>query len=499
MGFGTIDYIIVLVYLVGVAVFGVLSAGKQTSTKDYFLGNKNIPWWAVCFAIVATETSTITFISVPGMAYMANLNFLQVAIGYIVGRIVISFLFLPAYFKGELVTAYALLTSRFGEKTRNYASVVFLITRTAATGVRLFTTAIPLAIIFKGYQIFTGLGDTWIYIIAIVIITGFTFVYTYTGGMKAVIWTDVVQMFLYLFGAGLALFLLLTNINGGWSTVVQTAAANGKFEFLHWGAGGGLSNFFADKYSFVASVLGGAFLSMASHGVDQLIVQRILATDTLKNGKKAIIGSGILVFIQFAFFLIVGVALYTFYTTNPMYAANAELVPNKGDLVFPHFIIHHLPSGISGLIIASLFASAMGALSGSINSLASSTLIDLYKPYFGKNNTDADDLKLSRLFSVFWTIVLVFTAFLFMNIGGAVLEVALQISSFTYGGLLGTFLLGVLFKKPKEKDAIIGFTAGLLALLVVFLFTNIAWTWYTFIGSAATVIVGYYSTYFTQK
>jgi Na+/proline symporter len=255
MGFGTIDYIIVLVYLVGVALFGVLSAGKQTSTKDYFLGNKNIPWWAICFAIVATETSTITFISVPGMAYIGNFNFLQVALGYILGRIVISFLFLPAYFKGELVTAYALLTSRFGERTRNYASIVFLVTRTAATGVRLFTTAIPLAIIFRGYQIFTDLGDTWIYIIAIVIITGFTFVYTYTGGMKAVIWTDVVQMFLYLFGAGLALYLLLTNINGGWSTVVQTATAEGKFDFWNWGFGKGAAGFFADKYTFVSSIL----------------------------------------------------------------------------------------------------------------------------------------------------------------------------------------------------------------------------------------------------
>ena len=495
MNFGTIDYIIVLLYLVGVAVFGVLSAGKQTSTKDYFLGSKNIPWWAICFAIVATETSTITFISVPGMAYIGNLNFLQVALGYIIGRIIISFLFLPAYFKGELVTAYALLTSRFGEKTRNYASIVFLVTRTAATGVRLFTTAIPLAIIFKGYQIFTGLGDTWIYVIAIVIITGFTFVYTYTGGMKAVIWTDVVQMFLYLFGAGLALFILLTGIDGGWSKVVEIATANGKFEFIHWGFGNGLSGFFADKYTLAASLIGGAFLAMASHGVDQLIIQRILATDTLKSGKKAMIGSGILVFIQFGFFLLVGVALYAFYTTTM-----TDLPINaKPDEVFPFFIIHYLPSGISGLIVASLFASAMGALSGSINSLASSTLIDLYKPYFGKKNTEADDLKLSRRFSLFWTIILVFTAFLFMNIAGSVLEVALQISSFTYGGLLGTFLLGVLFKKPKERDAIIGFTAGLLSLVVVFLFTDIAWTWYTFIGSATTVLVGYCSTYFTQN
>ncbi len=490
MGFTLIDYIIVLVYLVGVAVFGVLSAGKQTTTKDYFLGSNNIPWWAVCFAIVATETSTITFISVPGMAYLGNLNFLQIALGYIIGRIIISFLFLPSYFKGELVTAYALLTKRFGEKTRNYASIIFLITRTAATGVRLFTTAIPLAIIFKGYQIFTGVSDTWIYVIAIIIITGFTFIYTYTGGMKAVIWTDVVQMFLYLFGAALAVFILIGKIDGGWSKVIETATANGKLDFINWGFDKGFWGFFTEKYSLIASILGGAFLSMASHGADQLIVQRVLATDSLKNGKKAMIGSGILVFFQFGFFLVVGIVLYTFYGSTAF---------TKGDIVFPDFIVHYLPTGISGLIIASLFASAMGALSGSINSLASSTLIDLYKPYFGKNNTEQDDLRLSRKFSLIWTIILILTAFLFMNTSDAVLEIALAIASLTYGGLLGTFLLGVLFKSPKEKDAIIGFTAGLLVMVFVFFFTPIAWTWYTFIGSATTVVVGYYSTYFTKK
>ena len=490
MGFTLIDYAIVLVYLVGVAVFGVLSAGKQTTTKDYFLGSKSIPWWAVCFAIVATETSTITFISVPGMAYLGNLNFLQIAIGYIIGRILISFLFLPSYFKGELVTAYELLSTRFGEKTRKYASIVFLITRSLATGVRLFCTAIPLVIIFKGYQLFTGMGDMWIYTIAIIIITVFTFIYTYTGGMKAVIWTDVMQMFIYLLGATLAVFILMGKIEGGFGSIVQTAFANNKFNFINWGFDKGFWGFFTVKYSFIASIIGGAFIAMASHGTDQLIVQRILATDSLKSGRKALIGSGFLVFIQFAFFLFVGVVLYTFY--GPTAFA-------KGDMVFPDFIVHYLPSGVSGLIIASLFASAMGALSGSINSLASSTLIDLYKPFFGKNHDPKDDLKMSKRFSLIWTVVLVLSAFLFMNTSDAVLEIALSISSVTYGGLLGTFLLGVLFKSPKEKNAILGFTAGLVIMIFVFFFTPIAWTWYTFIGAMTTILVGYYSTYFTQK
>ncbi len=491
MGFTTIDYIIVIVYLVGVAVFGVLTGGKQTSTKDYFVGGRKIPWLVVSFAVVATETSAITFISIPGLAYLTNLNFLQIALGYILGRITIAILFLPPYYRGELVTAYELLKTRFGEKTRNYASIVFLITRTLATGVRLFTTAIPLAIIFQGYKIFSGYPVVYVYAIAIIVITLFTFIYTYIGGIKAVIWTDVIQMFIYIGGAAIALYIMLVHIPGGWGTVVSMAAAKSKFQFIHWGFTGGFGHFFTVDYTFVASVLGGAFLSMASHGTDQLIVQRLLATDSLKSSQKAVIASGFFVALQFLFFLIIGVVLYAFYHAYPF---------KDGDQIFPKFIVEQLPSGVSGIIVAGLLASAMGSLSGSINSLASSTLIDLYKPYFGKHtDSDAKDLKLSKLFSIMWTIILVGTAFIFIRSNQSVIVVALSIASVTYGGLLGTFLLGVLFKKPQQKDAIIGFSAGLAILVYVFFFTPIAWTWYTMIGSLTTIIVGLVSARFTQR
>ncbi|MFZ1080447.1 MAG: sodium:solute symporter [Candidatus Kryptoniota bacterium] len=487
MGFTAIDYVIVFVYLIGVAVFGILTGGKQNSVKDYFVGGRKIPWLAVSFAVVATETSAITFISVPGLAYLTNLNFLQIAIGYIIGRIAIAILFLPSYYRGELVTAYELLKTRFGDKTRNYASIVFLVTRTLATGVRLFTTAIPLAIIFKAYKIFTGYPDTFVYAIAIIAITVFTFAYTYTGGIKAVIWTDVIQMFIYVGGASLALYIMLSHLPDGWNTVVAMASAKMKFQFVDWGFSGGLAHFFTIKYSLIASVVGGAFLSMASHGTDQLIVQRLLATDSLKNSQKAVIASGFFVGIQFLFFLIIGVSLFAFYNAFPF---------RDGDQIFPKFIIEQLPSGVSGIIVAGLFASAMGSLSGSINSLASSTLIDLYKPYFGKNDNDRKDLRLSKLFSFIWTIILVAAAFIFLKSNESVIEIALSIASVTYGGLLGTFLLGVLFKKPRQIDAIIGFTAGLLVLVYIFFFTPIAWTWYTMIGSIATIVVGLTSSRF---
>ncbi len=489
MGFTSIDYVIVIAYLVGVAAFGVITGGKQKSTKDYFVGGRNIPWLAVSFAVVATETSAITFISIPGLAYLTNLNFLQIAIGYIIGRIAIAFLFLPSYYRGELVTAYELLRTRFGEKTRNYASVVFLVTRTLATGVRLFTTAIPLAIVFKGYKILGGLPDTYVYGVAIIVITIFTFIYTYTGGIKAVIWTDIIQMAVYIGGAAFALDLMLSHIPNGWSGVVTMAASQHKLDFFNWGFGGGIAKFFTVKYSLIASVLGGAFLSMASHGTDQLIVQRLLATNSLRNSQKAVIASGFFVGLQFLFFLIIGLSLYAFYNAFPF---------KDGDQIFPKFIVEQLPSGLSGLIVAGLLASAMGSLSGSINSLASSTLIDLYKPYFGRDNTDAKDLMMSKRFSLMWTIVLIGTAFIFVGSNEAVIEIALSIASVTYGGLLGTFLLGVLFKSPAEKDAMIGFTAGLLILIYVFFFTPIAWTWYTMIGSITTIIVGLLLSYLSR-
>jgi SSS family solute:Na+ symporter len=481
MGFTVIDYVVVIAYLIGVAIFGVLTAGKQRSTKDYFVGGRKIPWLVVSFAIVATETSTITFISIPGIAYFTNLSFLQIAIGYIIGRIVVAFLFIPSYYRGELVTAYELLEKRFGDKTRNYASVVFIITRTLATGVRLFTTAIPLTIIFRAYKLFSGYSDTFVYAVAIIIITIFTFAYTYTGGIRAVVWTDVIQMFVYLGGASLALYVILVRIPGGWDRVVALASSQSKFQLFAWGFNGGFVHFFAVKYSLIASILGGAFLSMASHGTDQLIVQRLLATDSVKNSQKAVIASGFFVMLQFLFFLIIGISLYAFYNAFPF---------KDGDQIFPKFIVEQLPSGISGIIVAGLFASAMGSLSGSINSLASSTLVDLYKPYFGRKNDEKKDLKLSKLFSVVWTVILVATAFIFLRSNQSVIEIALSIASVTYGGLLGTFLLGVLFKEPKQNDAIIGFTAGLLVLLYVFFFTPIAWTWYTLIGSSTTILVG---------
>jgi SSS family transporter len=465
----TLDYIIIIVFLIGVAILGAFSGGKQKSVKDYFLGSKVVPWWAVCFSIVAAETSTLTFISIPGLAYLTNLNFLQVTVGYLLGRIVVAFVFLPAYSKGDLKTAYSFLENRFGGKTRSFASIVFLFTRTAADGVRLFATAIPLKLMLD--------ID---YTTAIIIIAIVTLVYTYTGGVKGVIWVDVVLMFIYLGGAVVAAAFLIHLLPEGLSSVVNAANSADKFSIINLGFDKGISGFFADPYTLIGGLLGGAFLSMASHGTDQLIVQRLLTTKTLKDSQKAIIGSGIIVIFQFALFLIVGVMLYAYYGKLDV----------KSDEIFPMFIIKVLPPGVTGIIIAGLFAAAMSTLAGSMSSLSSSTMLDLYLPFFGKNNDDKKQLKVSRMFTIMWAVLLVCSAIFFKESSEAVVVIALSIASFTYGGLLGTFLLGVLNKKARQEDALAGFVGGIFIMVTVITLKLVAWTWFTLVGVIATLIIG---------
>lgn len=473
-----LDYIIIAVYLVGIAIWGIKSGGKQRTVKDYFLGSDKVPWWAVCFSIVAAETSTLTFISIPGLAYLTNLNFLQLTIGYLLGRIVVANLFLPAYFKGELNTAYGYLENRYGVKTRTFASVIFLFTRTAADGVRLFATAIPLKLMLDIS-----------YPAAIVIIAAVSLVYTYTGGVKGVIWVDVIQMFIYLGGALIAGIFLLNYLPDGWSSVTAAAATENKFGIFNLGFENGLSGFFSQPYTLLGGLIGGAFLSMASHGTDQLIVQRLLATKDKRSGQKAIIGSGVIVIIQFALFLLVGIMLYAYYGKLDV----------KSDEIFPMFIINVLPPGFTGIIIAGLFAAAMSTLAGSMSSLSSSTMMDIYIPYFGHLKSEEQQLKISRFFTIVWAGLLILSAIFFMESSRAVVEIALSIASFTYGGLLGTFLLGLLVKNSKQEDALAGFTAGIFIMITVISLKLVAWTWFTLIGVLTTLAIGSLLTSFSQR
>ncbi len=479
MHFTWFDTIILIVYLTGITWFGIKIAGKQVSSKDYFLGGRKIPWWAVCFAIVATETSTLTFISIPGLAYLTNMNFLQLTLGYFIGRAIVAWVILPSYFKGELGTAYTFLANRFGNPMKNLASGIFMMTRLAADGVRLFATAIPLALILQGTFIAANLSTYWIYIGSISIIAVVSLSYTYFGGLRAVVWMDVVQLIIYFTGVIAAIIIVSGDLSGGLTGGIARASEAGKLEVFNFSFEGGLKGFFSTPYTFIASVIGGAFLSMASHGIDQLIIQRLLAAGSLAASRKALVTTGGIIIVQFALFLFLGSLLFVFY-------GGADI---PSDEIFPRFIIEEMPSGLSGLIIAALFAAAMSTLSSSITALGSATMYDYVMPYY-KKLTPVNEVAISRLITLIWCLLLVASAILFMQSSQVVVELALSIASFTYGGLLGTFFLGVFFKRPQIKHAIPAFLLGILIMIYVILFTSIAWTWYTLIGAAVTVITG---------
>ncbi|WP_337864428.1 sodium:solute symporter [Ignavibacterium sp.] len=462
------DLIIVILYLSVVAIFGILSGGKQRSIKDYFLGAEKIPWIAVSFSIIAAETSTLTFISIPGLAYKSNFNFLQLAFGFCVGRIAVALILLPKYYQGEISTVYTYLERRFGKNLRTFASIVFLLTRVASDGVRLFAAAIPLYLLLNIEPIF-----------AILIISFIALIYTYTGGMKAIIYVDALQMTIYLGGALLIIFYILNNAGG--NIFSDSELINQKLSIINLGISKSFSDFFLQPYTLFSGIVGGAFLSMASHGTDQLIVQRLLAVQNLRKSQLAIITTGVIIVIQFAIFLFIGFLLYAFYGEISL----------KSDEILPTFIIKELPVGFSGFIIAGIFAAALSTLSGSISSLSSSTMIDLFLNNKKDNLDEKSKLFYSRIFTIIWTIILIASAFFFMNTNKAVVELALSISSFTFGGMLGTFLLGIFNKKANEKIAITAFIISIIVVSLFIIFKVVAWTWYVFIGVAIVMIIGF--------
>ena len=476
MGLNVWDLAVVAVYLAGITIFGLRFRKKQRSLKDYFLGGNRIPWWAISLSIVAAETSTLTIISVPGMAYEKNFGFLQLVIGYMVGRIVISFLLIPPYFRGQLFTAYQLIEIRFGKTLRSLTAGLFLITRAAAEGVRVFAVAIVVAIALSSFL--GGLGSLARDVAAIAIVTLLTLIYTFEGGMAAVIWTDVIQMTIYVTGTLVAFLTLLHLIPGGWATVQNVAGEAGKFHVFDfsWNP--------SKTYTFWSGLIGGAFLTTASHGTDQLIVQRLLSARSERQSKIALLSSGIAVFAQFLLFLFVGAMLFVFYKTSPPTA-----LFTRTDTIFPTFIVTRMPHGVSGLLISAILAAAMSNLSAALNSLSSTTIVDFYARWRPLASEERR-MRLSRLATIGWGLVLFCLAILARH-GGKVLEVGLSIASVAYGSLLGVFLLGVITQRASERGAMAGMLVGFLLNIYLWLFTRVPFTWYVALGSIVTFIVGY--------
>jgi SSS family transporter len=410
MGFSAIDYFVLLVYLVGITVFGTLFRRTHHSVKDYFVGAKNISWVVISLSIVATETSTLTLVGVPALAYSTfarpeqggNLTYLQVVLGYIVARIIISLLFIPAYFQGELLTAYELLKRRFGVQTKNFAASLFLVMRALAEGVRVFAASIVLSAVLS--TSLPGLPHLWLW--SIIIVGMLTLIYTFEGGIAAVIWTDLIQLIIYIGGSLLAAWQLVHLVPGGWNEIVTQASAEGKFRLLSF------SWDFDVPFTFWAGLLGGTFLTMASHGTDQLLVQRLFTCRNQKDSQKALVFSGFVVLFQFALFLTIGIMLFVYYKFFPLATKIAS-----NDEIFPTFIVQRLPHGVSGLVIAAIFAAAMSNLSGSLNSLASTTVLDFYKPLLNPKASDSSLLKLSKWLTAAWGIVLIVIAMVARNWG----------------------------------------------------------------------------------
>lgn len=498
----TLDVAVLILYLVGVALFGIIAGGRQRSGTDYFLGGRNLPWWAICFSIVATETSTLTVIGVPAVAYLGGMSFLQLTFGYLLGRVGVALVFVPRYFEGTLVSAYGLLGRRFGNRMRGSASVTFMVTRLLADGVRLFASAIPIKVIAQS----AGWELTYFEIIFALGIV--TIAYTYVGGIRAVIWMDVVQMIIYVGGAILAVFLLLKQIDG---SALAAVLDSDKAKILDWGAELSFSEWLTQPYTFLPAVLGGAIFSLASHGSDQLIVQRLLACRSESDSKKAVVGSAILVMFQFALFLFVGLLLWIYYR----HAALADLGLTRGDEVFPKFIVEGMPPGVSGLLIAGILAAAMSTLSSSLNALASTSVSDIYER-FHRDMTESEVLRVSRIFTLVWGLVFIAFANMFEDQSSPVVELGLAIASFTYGGLLGAFLLAMMNRRIQEREALISFITT-IAFMVWVIFgvwysqelqswvfefypspekeaalglKGIAWPWYTAIGATFLLAVG---------
>jgi solute:Na+ symporter, SSS family len=465
MGLDKLDLTIIALYLVGITLFGLSFRKRQRSLRDYFLAGRDIPWWAIALSIVAAETSTLTIISIPGLAYDTNFTFLQVVMGYVLGRIIISFLLLPHYFRGDLYTAYELIERRFGRGLRSLTAGLFLLTRGAAEGVRVYAVSIVVAIAL-------GTGE----VPSIAIITALTLIYTFEGGLAAVIWTDVVQTAIYVGGTLVGLYTILQLVPGGWTAIHAVAASAGKFQLFNF------TPTLWIPYTFWSGLIGGTFFTVASHGTDQLIVQRLLAARNQKQSATALISSGVAVLFQFALFLLLGMMLWAYYRVP----SSSLLRPDR---IYPTFIVTHMPHGISGLLIAAILAAAMSNLSAALNALSSSSIVDFYLR-FRPQTDDRTRIRLSRLSTLIWALLLFALAVLSLHKVGRVVEVGLQIASVAYGALLGVFLLGVLTRKANERGAMAGMLCGFVTELYLWLRTPLPWTWWVVIGTTVTFAVG---------
>ncbi len=478
-GLHPLDLAIIGAYLIGITLFGISFRRHGATLKDYFLGGRAVPWWAISLSIVAGETSVLTIISTPGIAYTGDFAFLQLVFGYLLGRIVISAILLPHYFKGELFTAYELMQRRFGTRLKSLSAAIFLGGRAMAEGVRLWALAIVGGVVLDALP---RLGLPWRFnnLEIILIIAALTLVYTFEGGMNAVIWTDFIQICIYVAGAVLSFFLILRGIPGGWAHVAAVAAAAHKFRIWHFRFS------WTQPFTFWAGLIGGMFLTTATDETDLLIVLRLLSAKSERESRWALLSSWVVIFFQFVLFLLIGVLLYVFYQSHALPAAGQF---GKYDRLYPAYIARYFPIGLAGLLIAAIIAAAMSNLSAALNALSSTTIMDFYRPHLNPGQSEKHYLWMSRLATVGWTVVLAAVAYASRD-SRSVLVAGLAIISYPFSALLGVFLLGTVTRRANEFGAIVGMIVG-VAVAVALGLSGLPFTWFIVGGTVTTFLTGY--------
>ena len=472
-----IDSGVLLVYFVVIIGIGLYMGRKEESLADFALGRRQIAWWAILASLIAAETSAGTFFGTPGEGFtFRNYTYLQLALGTILARILVSYIFIKPYYDHKVYSIYEYLTVRFGAGTKNAASAVFLFTRLLASGARLYVAAIALAL---GYEMVRGVRPNqtetlFIYIGAVIVIVFLTAIYTTLGGIKAVIWTDVIQASIMIGSAVVAVGLLYFSIPGGWHEITARLGGFHLSDFITTGLDPAktgwdrIKGMFAIDYTIFAGLIGSTFMTMSTHGTDQDMVQRMLTAPDIRRSRRSLILSG-LADIPIAFtFLSIGVLLWVFYQTH-----NDSTLPKTPNEIFCHYILYEMPVGIRGLLLAGIFATAMGSLSTAINALATSFTRDWYEHYINPESTPEQSLRAVRwatvLFSVLMVVVASTTAYVVIVYPNVrIIPIVLGIYGYTYGSVLGIFLAGMLTKsRGNSRGNVIAMIIGFIVVAVL--------------------------------
>jgi SSS family transporter len=468
MNVSGVDLAIVVGYVAAVTLFGLAQGRGAKSLADYSAAGRNLSWFVLMVSIIATETSTVTFLSIPGFAFGRDLTWMQIALGFAVGRVLVALWMLPQYFSGQFLTSYEVLAKRFGGATQQVASLLFVVTRTLADGIRLFLTSLVL-------HEMTGLAIPW----AVAGVGLVMIVYTVVGGIKAVVWTEFAQFGIYLGGAVLAFVLLVQRLPRGFGGALADAGAAGKLRIFDFTLDP------AEPYAFWAGLLGGIFVTFGSHGVDQLMVQRYFCARSLGDARKAVAVGGLVVLLQFAFFLLLGIGLWAFYQTHPVPEAAGAISGN--DRIFARFILDEMPRGVVGLLLGAIFAAAM---SSSLNACATAAVRDLWTPWSGRRLAAGDELRLTRILTALFGLAQIAVGIAAQGLRSSVVASVLGIAAFTTGIVLGVFFLGLYVRRVGQTEALAALLAGLAAMTAIYFLADLAWPWYALVGSAITFVFG---------